>query len=149
MTYTADNFQPAKFLTIWRLSGDGSDDIHKPMLGLIGLIIAYQSSLQRKITMQKRHLRWPPTLFFDHTVPPSIFILESPLRGDHIFRVEVFCSASCAVHVFLLFCCRAVDEVFSAAADQKPFVKKICAPGNLWNELWKWWEPTPCFSLAT
>jgi len=35
--HAADNFQPAKFQTIWRLSGDGSDDIHKPMLGLIGL----------------------------------------------------------------------------------------------------------------
>jgi len=32
------------------------------MLGLTSLIIANQSSLQRKITMQKRHLRW--THFF-------------------------------------------------------------------------------------
>jgi len=36
LTYTADNFQPAKFLSIWRPSSDGSDDIYKPVLGLIG-----------------------------------------------------------------------------------------------------------------
>jgi len=42
---------------ILKLSGDGSDDIHKPVgCDLIGLIIANQSSLQRKITMQERHL---------------------------------------------------------------------------------------------
>jgi len=29
------------------------------MLGLIALITANQSSLQRKITMQERHLCWP------------------------------------------------------------------------------------------
>ena len=48
---TADNFEPANIWEIWRLSGDGSDNIHKPMLGSIGLIIANQSSLQQKITM--------------------------------------------------------------------------------------------------
>jgi len=36
-------------------SADGSYDIHKPVLGLIALIIANQSSLQRKITMQEKH----------------------------------------------------------------------------------------------
>jgi len=101
------------------------------MLGLIGLIIAYQSSLQRKITMQRDIYVGPLLFSLIPQWPPSIFILESPLRRDHIFRVEVFCSASCAAHVFLLFFCRAIDKVFSAAADQKPFVKKICAPGNL------------------
>ena len=63
LTYTADNFQPAKFETIWRHSGEGSDDIHKPMLDLIGLITANKSSLQWKITMQERHLCWPPYFF--------------------------------------------------------------------------------------
>jgi len=53
LTYTADNFQPAKFEMILRLSGNGFDDIHKPMLGLASLIIANQSSLQWKITMQE------------------------------------------------------------------------------------------------
>ena len=42
----------------WRVSGDGSDGIHKPVLGLIGLIIANQSSLQRKVTVQERHLQY-------------------------------------------------------------------------------------------
>ena len=59
LAYTVDNVQPEKFQTIWRVSGNVSDDIHEPMLGLVGLIIANQSSLQRKITMQERHLRWP------------------------------------------------------------------------------------------
>jgi len=40
MTYTANNFQAAKFLAIWRVSGGCSDDIHKSMLGFIGLIIS-------------------------------------------------------------------------------------------------------------
>jgi len=31
LTYTADNFQPAKFQTIWRLFGDGSNDIPQPV----------------------------------------------------------------------------------------------------------------------
>jgi len=39
----------------WRLSGNSSDDIHKPMLGLIGLITANQSPLQQKVTMQVKH----------------------------------------------------------------------------------------------
>jgi len=34
------------------------------MLSLIGLIIANQSSLQRKVIMQERHLCWP--LYFIH-----------------------------------------------------------------------------------
>jgi len=91
LTYTANNFQQAKCLTIWRLSGDGSDDIHKPMLGLIGLIIANQSSLQRKITTQERRLCWPPLFslapqcpqFFysDHTLrsSPGKFICQKPV----------------------------------------------------------------------
>ena len=64
-----------------KISGDGSDDIHKSMLGLIGLIIANQSSLQWKVTMQKRHLCRPPLLFsLAPQWPPHFFILESPLN---------------------------------------------------------------------
>ena len=56
------------------------NDIHKPVLGLIGLIIANQYSLQRKITMQERHLYWPPYFFpWPRSAPPTFFILESPL----------------------------------------------------------------------
>jgi len=43
------------------------------MLGLIGLIIANQSSSQRKITMQERHLCWPPTFFLGPAVLPQFF----------------------------------------------------------------------------
>jgi len=51
------------------------------MLGLIGLIIANQSSLQRKITMQERHLCCPPYFLpWPSSGPPSFFILESPLH---------------------------------------------------------------------
>jgi len=49
------------------------------MLGLTGLIIANQSSLQRKITMQERRLCWPPHFSLTPQCPPSFFILESPL----------------------------------------------------------------------
>jgi len=41
------------------------------MLGLIGLIVANQSSLQWKITMQERHLCWPPTFFLGPAMPPT------------------------------------------------------------------------------
>jgi len=41
-----------------------------PMLGLIGLIEANQSSLQRKITMQERHLCWSPLFFLAPQWPP-------------------------------------------------------------------------------
>jgi len=40
ITFSQQNFE---------LFENGSDDIHKPMLGFIGLIIANQSSLQRKL----------------------------------------------------------------------------------------------------
>ena len=50
------------------------------MLGLIGFIIGNQLSLQRKITMQERHLCWPPYFFpWPRSAPPSFFIRESPL----------------------------------------------------------------------
>jgi len=71
--------------TIWRLSGDGSDDIHKPLLGLVGLIIANQCSLQRKITMQERHLFWTPTFFLGPAVPPQFF--HSKIATDHVSRL--------------------------------------------------------------
>jgi len=69
----------------WRLSGDGSDLIHKPMLGLVGLIIANQSSLQREVSMQERHSCWLP-YFFPRSFSglPTFFILESLL--DAILR---------------------------------------------------------------
>jgi len=51
------------------------------MLGLIGLVIANQSSLQRKIIMQERHLCWPLYfLLWPGSAPPNFFILESPLH---------------------------------------------------------------------
>ena len=51
------------------------------MLRLMGLIIANQSSLQRKITMQERYLCWPPYFLpWPGSAPPSFFILESPLH---------------------------------------------------------------------
>jgi len=51
-----------------------------PMLGLIGLITANQSSSQRKITMQQRCLCWPHYYFpWPRSVPASFSILESPL----------------------------------------------------------------------
>jgi len=43
------------------------------MLGLIGSIIANQSSLQRKITMQERYLCWPPTFFLGPAVATQFF----------------------------------------------------------------------------
>jgi len=54
------------------------------MLGLIGLIIANQSSLQRKVTTQEKHLCWSSYFFLGPAVlPPTFFILESPLRQGH------------------------------------------------------------------
>jgi len=49
------------------------NDIHKPVLGLIGLIIANQYSLQRKITTQERRLYVPPTFFLGPALPPHFF----------------------------------------------------------------------------
>jgi len=46
--------------------------------------------------------------------------------------------------LFLLSCYR---KAISAAANQKSFVNKDCAPGNLWNELSKWWEPNALLRL--
>jgi len=43
------------------------------MLGFIGFVIANQSALQRKITMQEKRLCWPPTFFLDRAVPPQFF----------------------------------------------------------------------------
>jgi len=61
---------PVKVLTIFT-----------SLLGLIGFLIASQSSWQRKITMQERHLCWPPYFLpWPGSGPPSFFILESPLH---------------------------------------------------------------------
>jgi len=49
------------------------NDIHKPVLGLTGLITATESSKQRKITMQDRHFCWPPYIFFGPEVVPHLF----------------------------------------------------------------------------
>ena len=76
-----------------KISGDGSDDIHKSMLGLIGLIIANQPSLQWKVTMQKRHLcrppllfslapQWPPHFFHSRIATESLLLLS---RGSSVF----------------------------------------------------------------
>jgi len=64
----------------WRLSGDGSDNIHKRMLGLIGSIRANQYSLQRNVTMQERHLCWP-AYFFPWPRSGQFFHLELPLNS--------------------------------------------------------------------
>ena len=66
LTYTTDNFQPAKTQTIWRLSGDGSDDIHKPMLGLVGLIITREN-----LHAAETFLPW------SRSAPLIFFILET------------------------------------------------------------------------
>jgi len=55
------------------------------MLGLIGL--ANQSSLQWKITMKERHLCWPPYFFHGPAVPPTFFILESPLKRQLVIHL--------------------------------------------------------------
>jgi len=63
------------------------------MLGLIGLIIANQSLLQWKITMQERHLCWPPYFFpwprsvpyFFHSRIATVTPVSHPLtRPIHI-----------------------------------------------------------------
>ena len=63
-------------------------NIHKPMLGLIGLIIANQSSLQRKITMQEKHLCWLPLhiSLSSQCRPSRFFIRESPLLAKRVGR---------------------------------------------------------------
>jgi len=71
--YSSTIFSQQNFRRFVRLSGDGSDDIHKPMLGLIGLITAIPSSLQWKITMQERCLCWLPYLFFWPRTRPHFF----------------------------------------------------------------------------
>ena len=55
------------------------------LLGLIGLIIANQSSLQRKITVKEIHLCCPSYVFpWPRVPPPVFFILESPLAPSAI-----------------------------------------------------------------
>jgi len=49
------------------------------MLGLLGLMIAIFSSKQRKMSMQDRHLCWPPWLFLRPAVATTFVNLESPL----------------------------------------------------------------------
>jgi len=49
------------------------NDIHKPMLGLIALIIATSSPKQWKITMQDRCLCCPPTFSLALQWPPRFF----------------------------------------------------------------------------
>jgi len=57
------------------------------------LIIANQSSLQRKMTMQERHSCWPPYSFpWPRIGPPSFFILESPLPEAVLFPLVAFMS---------------------------------------------------------
>jgi len=101
LTYKADNIQPTKFQTIWRLSGDGSDDIHKSMFGLIRLIIANQSWLQWKITMQERYLccplyffPWPPSApyFFHSRIAAVTPVSHSLTRLIHI------CPSCCTIY---------------------------------------------------
>ena len=73
LTYTADNFQSAKFLTIWRLSGEVLTIFTSLCWVLIRLAIANQSSLQRNITMQERHLCWPAYFFPWPRSGPPVF----------------------------------------------------------------------------
>jgi len=56
-----------------KISGDGSDDIHKPMWGLIVLIIANQSSLQRKVAMQENIYVGLLTFFLGPAMVPQLF----------------------------------------------------------------------------
>jgi len=73
------------FRCLWGIITLIFNDIHKPVLGLIGLIIANQYSLQGKITIQQKHLYSPPTFFpWPRSSPPTFFILESPLRAAYI-----------------------------------------------------------------
>jgi len=61
------------------------------MLGLIGLIIANQSSLQRIITMQERHLCWPSSgppvfSFYSIIVTDCRCSISVPWRNDARLR---------------------------------------------------------------
>jgi len=68
------------------------------MLDLIGLIIANQSSLQQKVTMQEKYLCSPPTFIFGPAVPLShFFILESPL-GLHISSLQFAFTGVCCLN---------------------------------------------------
>ena len=66
------------------------------MLGLIGLVVANQSSLQWKITMQERHLCWP-TYFFLAPQCPHFFhsriVTVTPV--SHPFTRLIHISPSC------------------------------------------------------
>jgi len=67
------------FRCLWWKITLAHNDINKPMLCLIGLIIATSSWKQRKITTQDRHLCWRPYFLLDPAVAPHFLILESPL----------------------------------------------------------------------
>jgi len=58
------------------------NDIHKPVLGLIGLIIATSSSKQWKITMQDRYLCCPPYFFLGPAVATQFF--HSRIATDYL-----------------------------------------------------------------
>jgi len=83
------------------------------MLGLIGLIIANQSSLQRKVTMQERPLFWPPYFFLGPAVSPhfshsriatayTIAILTSAFAGK-LYEQMVVLIQSESWELFLIF----------------------------------------------
>jgi len=175
LTYTADNFQLAKFLTNWKLSGDGSDDIHKPMLDLIGLIIANQPSLQRKITMLERHLCWPPHFFLGPAVPPSFFILESPLglaslrvffrwKIEHQVRKACYWGTWLGAREMLAICMKVVTSSSVASpkvwgrpnsltlSEKRYFVRDTACRSTKWQDvlrIWGAWPlyPWPCLWL--
>ena len=66
-------FSHQNFKMIWRLSGDGSNDIHMPMLGLIGLIIAKYLHYNAKSPRRRDIYVGSPAFFLGPAVPPQFF----------------------------------------------------------------------------
>jgi len=69
------------------------------MLDLIGLIIVNESSLQRKIDMQERHLCWAPYFFLWPGSAPQFF--HSRIATDHGFSLLTSVEFACVKSIIL------------------------------------------------
>jgi len=74
------------------------------------------------------------------------FCIGSFWRGHHVFR-ESNC-VSLAHGPRLLFLLSRHRKAFLLLLIRSLLYIKICAPGNLWNELSKWWEPNALLRLG-
>jgi len=107
-------FSHQNFKMIWRLSGDGSNDIHMPMLGLIGLIIAKYLHYNAKSPRRRDIYVGSPAFFLGPAVPPQFFhsrIATGCTRG----WVQIAEQEILRVIASLLHCCAIKKSVIVAS----------------------------------